>query len=367
MNVLGFDPYIPAEALSHLEIDIVSKEDLIKQADFITVHTPLTDTTRDLINKDNLKDLKKGVRVINCARGGIYNEEALVEGLKSGQIAGAALDVFTTEPIPADFPLIGMDNVILTPHLGASTGEAEFAVAMESIDELIEFFDTGVARNALNFPSIDPDSLDYLKPFFQGGEKAGKLLAHFVGGDVKTVELNYKGTLAEYKCDPVTTAILKGVLSVALGDDQLNYVNAPVFAKERGIRVHENKTEDPDTYKSSVDIKLEATSGKTATLKYTAINSDPLVVSMNDLPIEFKPEGILILCENNDVPGVVGAIGSFLGQENVNIASIELARKKGGNARSVLVVDDLLTADQLKRMNELSHIVSATQVDLREG
>ena len=168
MNVLGFDPYIPAEALSHLEIDIVAKEEIIKQSDFITVHTPLTDTTRDFVSKDNLKDLKKGVRLINCARGGIYNEEAVLEGLKSGQIAGAALDVFTEEPLPADFPLIGMDNVVLTPHLGASTGEAEFAVAMESIDELIEFFDTGVARNALNFPSIDPDSLDYLKPFFQG-------------------------------------------------------------------------------------------------------------------------------------------------------------------------------------------------------
>ncbi|MCB1305895.1 MAG: phosphoglycerate dehydrogenase, partial [Leptospiraceae bacterium] len=222
MNVLGFDPYIPAESLTHLEIDIVSKEEVLKSSDFITVHTPLTDTTRDLVNKDNLKDLKKGVRLINCARGGIYNEEALLEGLESGQIGGVALDVFTQEPPPADFPLIGKDNVVLTPHLGASTDEAEFAVAMESIDELIEFFDNGVARNALNFPSIDPDSLDYLKPYFEGGEKAGKLLAHFVGGDVKTVDINYHGEIAKYKCDPVNTAILKGILTPAMGDDQLN-------------------------------------------------------------------------------------------------------------------------------------------------
>ncbi|PKL34195.1 MAG: phosphoglycerate dehydrogenase, partial [Spirochaetae bacterium HGW-Spirochaetae-10] len=203
MNVIGFDPFIPAEALGHLEIEIVNKDELLARSDFISVHAPLTDDTRDFIGKDNLHKLKKGVRLINAARGGIYNEEALEEGLKSGQIAAVGLDVFTQEPIPEDFALRQYENCIMAPHLGASTGEAEFAVAMETIDELVEFFQTGVARNAINFPTVDAESMDFMKPYFEGGEKVGTLLARLLESPLRTVEIDYNGEISEKKADPV--------------------------------------------------------------------------------------------------------------------------------------------------------------------
>lgn len=366
MEVIGYDPYIPAESLTHLEIDIVSKEEIIERSDFITVHTPLTDSTRDFVNSSNLADLKDGVRLINCARGGIYNEAALEEGLKSGKIAGIALDVFTTEPVPSDFPLLSYPNAIFSPHLGASTSEAEFAVAMETVDELIEFFEKGIARNALNFPTMDPETLDYLKPYYEGGEKAGTLLAHACGGDVRTIEIEYSGYITRYKTDPVTTAIIKGALTPAMGKDDLNYVNAPFFAKDRGIRIINEKVDRQDGYRSSITVTVEAGTGKKSKIKYTSIHKEPYVVSMDGLAIEFKPDGVILLLENNDVPKVVGAVGSFLGDLNINIASIELARSaRGEKARSIITIDEPLTADQLDKLSRLEQIISAVQVDLR--
>ncbi|MCB1316346.1 MAG: phosphoglycerate dehydrogenase, partial [Leptospiraceae bacterium] len=243
MRVLGFDPFIPAENLAHLEIEIKDKDTILSEADFITVHTPLTDTTRDLVNLDNLSRLKDGVRLINCARGGIYNEEALAQGLESGKLGGVALDVFTNEPVPADFPLLKYENCIMTPHLGASTDDAEFAVAMESVDELIEYFESGVARNALNFPTVDPDSMDFLEPYFSGGQRVGKLLAHICGGDVTNIRIDYCGEISQFMVQPVTTSILCGALTLSLGD-QVNVVNAPVFARDRKIEVSENKVDE---------------------------------------------------------------------------------------------------------------------------
>ncbi len=366
MNVIGFDPFIHAEALSHLEIEIVSKDELLARSDFISVHAPLTDDTRDFINKDNLHKLKKGVRLINAARGGIYNEEALEEGLKSGQIAAVGLDVFTKEPPPEDFPLRQYENCVMAPHLGASTGEAEFAVAMETIDELIEFFQTGVARNGINFPTVDAESMDFMKPYFEGGEKVGMLLARLLDSPLRTVEIDYNGEISEKKADPVRMAVLKGALGVFVGADAVNYVNAPLLARERGVRVVENKNESTAGYKSSVVVTLEGEDGKKARLKYTAIAGQCVAVSLNDREIEFRPEGILLVVQNKDVPGVVGAVGSFLGDLNINIASIELSRSgKGETAISVITVDDLLSADQIEKFRSLYNILSVHQVDLR--
>ena len=366
MTVLGFDPFIPESNLAHLEIDIVSKEDLIKNADFISVHTPLTETTKDLLNKDNLDDFKDGVRLINCARGGIYNEEALKIGLESGKIGSVALDVFPTEPVPEDYPLREFDNCVMTPHLGASTGDAEFAVAMETIDELIEFFETGVARNALNFPSMDPEALDFLKPYFDGGEKIGKLLAHLCDGDFQSVDLDYYGVISKYMIAPVTTAILRGALSLAMGEDEVNYVNAPFLAKDRGIKVNENKSEQVRNPGLSSSIRATfAGKNGSVDLTYTALHNGAMVISMYGLPIEFKPEGNLLLIENKDVPKVVGATGTFLGEKNINIASLELARdEKGGKARCVINIDELLATGDLDTLSKTENILAARQVSL---
>ena len=368
MEVLGYDPFIPEANLAHLEIEILKKEDLIKRADIITVHTPLTDATRDLINMDNLSDLKEGAFLINCARGGIYNEAALAEGLKSGRLGGVALDVLTVEPPPADFPLLQYDNCILTPHLGASTSDAEAAVATETIDEILEYFRSGVARNALNFPTMDPDTLDFLKPFFSGGENIGKLLGHLAGGDFQEVEINYYGRIATYMIQPVTTAILRGGLSLAMGEDDVNFVNAPFLAKDRGIRVIENKDEKVNRpLSSSVEVVFTSSSGEKVRLTYAAINREPMVISMYGLPIEFKPEGILVVIQNKDVPRVVGTAGMYLGDLGINIASLELCRdEKGGTAHCIIAVDELLDAQGMGNMRQLENIISAIQVDLRK-
>ncbi len=366
MRVLGYDPFITAENLSHLEIEIVDLDTIFKECDFITVHTPLTETTKNLINKENLTKLKKGVRLINCARGGIYEEEALVEGLKSGHIAGVALDVFTEEPIPQNFPLIQFENCIMTPHLGASTAEAEFAVAMETIDEVIEFFTKGIARNAINYPSIDADSMEYLKPYFIGGEKVGRLLASLIESPIRTIQINYYGEISEKKLEPITMAILKGALSIFVGEEGVNYVNAPVIAKERGIRILENKNNQKSDYISLIEVIFENEGKESQKLKYTSVLNRPLIVNLNGYDLEFEPNGILLIIKNKDVPGVIGSIGTFLGNYNINIASLELSRtSKGMDAKSVIKIDDLLTKEQIEEFKKLKNILSVKQVDLR--
>jgi len=366
MRVLGYDPYITAEHLTHLEIEIVDLDTIFKESDFITVHTPLTESTKHLINKDNISKLKKGVRLINCARGEIYDEQALVEGLKSGHIAGVALDVFSQEPIPADFPLLAFENCIMTPHLGASTAEAEFAVAMETIDEVIEFFTKGIARNAINYPSIDPDSMEYLKPYFIGGEKVGKLLASLMDSPIRTIQINYNGEISKKRIDPIKMAVLKGALSLFVGEEGVNYVNAPVLAKERGIRIVENFNEQTKDYISSIEVIFENEGSSPQKAKFTSVLNRPFIVNLNGFELEFEPEGILLVIKNNDVPGVVGAIGTFLGNQNINIASLELSRtSKGGKAKSVIKIDEFLSKEQLEKFQQLPNILSVKQVDLR--
>lgn len=366
MKVIGFDPFIPADALSHLEIEIVAKDELLAKSDFISVHAPLTDDTRDFICSENLHKLKKGVRLINAARGGIYNEAAIEEGLKSGQIAAVGLDVFSKEPVPADFPLLKYDNCVMTPHLGASTGEAEFAVAMETIDELVDFFTKGVARNAINFPSVDAESMDFMKPYFEGGEKVGELLARQLESPVRLVEITYSGEISSKNTDPVKMSILKGAIGAFVGKEAVNYINAPMLAKERGIRIIENKNEAAVSYKSSVSVTLEGEKGHKVNLKYSAIAKHAVVVNMNDSEVEFKPQGILLIVTNNDQPGVVGTIGTFLGNQKINIASIELSRSgKGETALVVIQVDDVLNQEQLDKFRTLFNILTVRQVDLR--
>ncbi len=364
MKVIGYDPFIPSQNLADLEIELVSKEEILSRSDFITVHTPLTESTRDFINSDNLQQLKRGVCLINAARGGIYNEEALVTGLQSGIIGAAALDVFVHEPLPADSALRTLENCILTPHLGASTGDAELAVAKESVDSVIAYFQHGVARNALNFPTVDPEVMDFLRPYFEGGISVGKLLAQ-ISKKIQNVEISYHGEIANYMFAPVTAAIQYGLLSPAMGEE-VNIVNAPVFAKERGIKISENKTGKARDFSSFVQVKVASPEGSSVELLYSSLRRQPMVVSMYGLPIEFKPENIILSIKNRDIPGVVGTIGNFLGKLGVNIAHLELSRdNKGGTGYCIITTDDLISTKALDKLRSLENILDAQQIDLR--
>lgn len=366
MNVIGFDPYIPKENLADLEIKIVDKETILKQADFLTVHTPLTDTTRDFVNESNLGDLKDGAYLINCARGGIFNENALAKGLESGKLGGVALDVYVTEPTPMEFKARQYENCIMTPHLGASTGDAELAVAMETVDELIDFFKTGTARNALNFPSIDPEAMSFLKPYFEGGERFGKLLTAMAGGEVNAIEIGYHGEISKFMTQPVTTAILRGALSLSMGNDSVNYVNAPFLARDRGIKINESKTNDGKGFSSFVEVIFTNASNDSFVLKYTSFRNEARAFSFMDLALEFIPSGIHLIISNKDVPRVIGTIGTFLADHNVNIASMDLGRKsRGGVAHSIITTDELLNNESIEKFRSLENIENVVQVDLR--
>jgi D-3-phosphoglycerate dehydrogenase len=256
MNVLGFDPYIPRENLEYLEVELTTVDKILAEADFVTVHTPLTDTTKGLVNSGNLSRIKKGIRLINCARGGIYDEAALAEGLKSGQIAGVGLDVFTEEPPKPDFPLYELEDCVMTPHLGASTDEAQIEVAKESAESMIEYFRSGVARNSLNFPTLDPREMDTLAPWFNLCDNLGIFMAQLMTTPVKAVELEYRGSLVKLNLQPLEIAFTRGLLSVAMGGDAVNLVNAPILAKNRSIKIHARKSEDKVAEPSEVKITV---------------------------------------------------------------------------------------------------------------
>ena len=323
----------------------------------------MTESTKDFINHKNLDQLKDGVILINAARGGIYNEGALEEGLGSGKIGAVGLDVFTEEPLPANFPLRNFENCILSPHLGASTSDAEFAVAMETVASMIAYFKQGLTQNAFNFPGIDPGDADLLRPYYEGAVPIGKLLGSLSKG-IHGIHITYYGEIAKCKTDALTAAIQYGLLLPSSGEE-VNLINAPALARSRGIQVSVSKEENARGFSSYVQLQVSDTPKSTSEVKYTSLRKEALVFSLFDLPIEFRPEGIILSIKNRDIPGVVGTIGSFLGKEGVNIAHLELSREaKGGNAYCIISIDELLSEEALERLGRLENILEVNQVDL---
>lgn len=358
MKVLGFDPYIPAENLTSLEIQLVSVEAMLKEADFITVHTPLTDATKGLVNEKNLPSLKKGIRLINCARGGIYDEAALVQGLKEGIIGGVALDVFVEEPLPATSPLFEFENVVLTPHLGASTDEAQIEVAKETAESMVAYFRNGVARNSLNFPTIDPLAMDTLAPWFTLCENVGSLVGQLMKNPLKSVEMSYSGEFTHLNLAPLEIALAKGLLTVAMGED-VNLVNAPLLAKERSLSISARKVEKSEKEPSMLALTVYDEKER-LTLKATVGPIGGIVTELNGNPLRLRPEGNLLYILNTDTPGVVGKLGTLLGEYKINISSMELSRAaKGGEARTFLGLDDRLPKALLETIQKKEFIVDA--------
>ncbi len=365
MKVLGYDPFLTPEVASQMGIELVDLPAIFKRSDYITVHVPLTDKTRNLINKDAFSQMKKGVYVINCARGGIVNEADLLKALDDGKVAGAALDVFEKEPTPPDSPLIKHERVICTPHLGASTDEAQVQVAVEVAEQVVDYFTKGEIRNAVNFPSISEELAKILKPYLELAEKLGKLQGQLSEGSPQKITIEYTGEIAKYPLAPMTVSILKGLLEPILEDVSVNYVNSPVVAKERGIKVVEAKMLDTQDFASLISVTLQ-TSQESRIVSGTIFGTKhPRIVRVDDFYLEAVPEGTILVIKNIDRPGVIGAVGTLLGQNQVNISRMQLGlSRKSGEALALYNVDSHVETPVMDKLKNLPNILSVKEVKL---
>ena len=338
MKVMVFDPFISKESVKQYPVEFVDVPTLLKNADFITFHTPLTKETKNLLNRETFKLCKKGVRIVNCARGGIVDELALAEAIQSGQVAGAAFDVFVTEPPAADHPLLKLPQFICTPHLGAVTDEAQENVAVEVAKQAIDALNGHAFRNAVNLPNLDPDTLKGLKPWLGLSEKIGMLYTQLFEGSIKKVEIRYGGDPTRFKTTSLTMAMLQGLLKRICGGS-VNFVSAPSIAKERGITVSEGNSTDTGNFASFIDV--EVMMGKQVhRIVGTLFNDQPRIVQIDEFMIDVVPEGWVLFVKNDDLPGVVGTIGTVLGKNGVNIAEMSLGRVgKGKKAYAMTAIN----------------------------
>jgi D-3-phosphoglycerate dehydrogenase / 2-oxoglutarate reductase len=363
MKVIAYDPYLSAEAAARSGIELTTLDDLYGRADFISWHTPLTPETRGSVGKDAFAKMRKGVRIVNCARGGIVDEAALAEAIRSGQVAGAALDVFVEEPPPKDHPLLALDAVVATPHLGASTDEAQINVAVAIAEQVVDFFMRGEVRNAVNFPNLSAERFAVLGPFLSLAEKVGSLQAQMGSGAVLEVEVEGSGDVAEHDLKAITASVLKGLLSPVM-ESVVNYVNAPFIARERGIRVVEACSSVPSDFLNSLTVRVRREQ-ETTTVAGAVFGKKTLrIVRINRFYMEAVPEGFILILNNRDVPGVVGAVGSLLGKHGINIAGIELGRDETKHAISFFHVDERVPQSVLGELRKLPAITSAYLVEL---
>lgn len=361
MRIIAFDPFIAAEKAEHLEIKLVDFKELLKESDYITVHTPLTDETYHMIGKKEFARMKKGVRIINCARGGIVDEEALYAAIKNGRVAGAALDVFEKEP-PKDNPLLKLDCVVTTPHLGASTREAQVKVGVDAAHQVIDALKGKSIRNALNIPSVGPELLVKLTPFISLAEHLGSLLAQITEGRFEQVAIDYKGI--EYDTRPITIALIKGILEPIL-KETVNYINASLLAKERGLKVKVSESTTVENFANLIKITLLTDRMETIVEGTVFGENIARLVRIDDYFMDAVPEGRLLICKNKDLPGVIGKIGTTLGKNKVNIASFQLGRTtKGGIALSVLNLDSSPSSKILDKLKKIKEIVGVKLVEL---
>ena len=363
MNVIAYDPFLSEEKAEAMGVERVSLEELFRRSDFITIHTPITVETRNMINKETIKKMKDGVRIINCARGGIINEKDLYDALTEGKVAGAALDVFEKEP-PENNPLLTLDNVISTPHLGAATKEAQENVAIAIAEQIADYLVRGTIRNAVNFPSIPADQVAKLQPYINLAEKLGLFAAQIFEGGVTEITIEYRGEASEIDSAPVKIAAIKGFLTPIL-EETVNFVNAPFIAKERGIEVKETKSADAGDYQSMVAMRIKAKDRESFLAGTLFSRKDPRIVAIDSFKAEIVPEGELLFIYNNDKPGVIGNIGTLLGKNKINIARMQFGREApGGRAISVVTIDTPATPGIIKQIKSLPNVLSLKRITL---
>ncbi|WP_066546465.1 MULTISPECIES: phosphoglycerate dehydrogenase [unclassified Sphingomonas] len=351
MKVIAFDPFLSPERAVEIGVEKVELDQLLARADFITLHTPLTDQTRNILSAENLAKTKKGVRIINCARGGLIDEVALKAGLDSGHIAGAALDVFATEPAH-EHPLFGTPNFISTPHLGASTSEAQVNVALQVAEQMADFLVSGGVTNALNMPSLSAEEAPRLKPYMALAEKLGSLVGQLSHGSIPRISIHSEGAAAELNQKPIVSAVLAGYLRVH--SDTVNMVNAPFLAKERGMEVREVRTEREGDYHTLIRVSVKTDAGERSVAGTLFGNEAPRLVELFGIKVEADLAGHMLYVVNEDAPGFIGRIGTLLGESGVNIGTFHLGRRDtGGEAVLLLSVDDPVTPDLITRVRAL--------------
>jgi len=363
MNVIAYDPFLSEDRANATGIRKVSLNELFAESDFITIHTPMTPETRGLINAKTIGEMKNGVRIINCARGGIINEHDLYEAMKSGKVAGAALDVFEKEP-PENNPLLSLENVICTPHLGASTEEAQENVAIAVAEQVADYLIYGTIKNAVNFPSIPSDQLPRLQPYINLAEKLGGFSSQIFEGGVTEITVEYRGDASEINTAPVTIAAVKGYLTPILLET-VNFVNAPFIAKERGIEVKEIRSKDSGDYQSMIALRIKAKDRESYVAGTLFSKKDPRIILIDNFKVEIVPEGELLLIYNHDKPGVIGNIGNLMGKNAINIARMHFGRETaGGRAISVVSIDSPPSDSVIAQIKDLPNILSVKRICL---
>ncbi|MEK6714730.1 MAG: phosphoglycerate dehydrogenase [Candidatus Omnitrophota bacterium] len=363
MKIIAYDPYLSREKAEELGIELVELKDLFRRADYITVHTPLSDETNHMISDAEFALMKDGVRIINCARGGIIDEAALARALENKKVIGAALDVFENEPLK-DSPLLKFSNIVITPHLGASTEEAQVNVAVEIAEVVRDALLGGGIRNAANYPCLEAEVCKMLKPYINLSEKLGLFVGQLFEGRLSEVKLEYAGEITKMDCAPLTIALVKGCLTPIL-QDTVNFVNALSLAKERGIRLNEGKSSQSEEFANliSVEVKTDKDIHRVSGTLFT--NKEMRIVKLDDFYLEATPQGIMLVIHNLDRPGVIGNLGTLLGKHNINIAAMTFGRQeRGGKSVSVLNIDSVPSADVLGQIKKLENISAVRMIKL---
>lgn len=361
MNVIAFDPFLTEDRAADLGVKKVELDELFQNADFITIHVPKNDKTANLINKDSIAKMKDGVRIINCARGGIINEADLKVALDSGKVAGAALDVFEVEPAKEN-PLFGMDNVVCTPHLGAATSEAQVNVAIQVAEQMSDYLNNGAVTNALNMPSISAEDAPKLKPYLKLAEQLGSFAGQITETAIKKIEIEYEGTITGINTDPITSTLLATLLGAQI--ESVNMVNATQIAQSRGIEIKQSYNEDAKNWRSMINVIVttdERVRNVTGTL-FTG--KEPRIVNIEGVPIEVALQPNMVFIRNDDKPGMIGELGKLLGEEGLNVADFRLGRKDDTSGAICLVALDAPINDTLfEKIQGQSQIQSAKRLN----
>ncbi len=363
MRVVAYDPYITEENAAILGVKLLPMEEVFRQADFITVHLPLNKDSKHLLDEKAFELMKEGVRIVNCARGGIIKEQALYEAMKSGKVAGAALDVFEKEP-NTESPLFEFNNFIATPHLGASTQEAQLLVAVDVAEEIVAALRGEPVKNTVNIPSLSPKTMAVVRPYLTLAEKMGKFVAQLVSGRVKKIEITYSGELANQEVAPITTAVIKGFLDTVL-QEMVNYVNASLLARNRGINVVQKQAGEESDYANLITVKA-ASDKEEINISGTIFGRiDPRIVSIDGYHVDAVPEGYMLYVPHIDKPRIIGPVGNLIGTHNINISAMQVGRLKvGGKAIMLLSVDAPVPEDTMAEIAKIDGVLSVKNVSL---
>lgn len=362
MKILAYDPFANVEVAKNNGIELTSLDEVFKQSDYISIHSPLTDDTKGMINKENISKMKDGVRILNCARGAIVNEADLREAVKSGKVANAALDVFEKEP-PVDWSTQTTPNIITTPHLAASTEEAQVKIATEMSGVIVDFFTKGIIRNAVNVATVDWESQKKMNPYIELADRLGAFQGQIIEGGISEIEISFCGNIAEFKTNPLMVAYIKGLLNQIL-DLKINFVNATSVAKERGIAIKESIVKDCKDYAGLILAKVKTDKG-VYSIAGTLFDKQQRIVNINGLNVDIEPKGHKLFINNTDKPGVIGVLGTILGDASINIAGMNVGRKESGKqAITVLEIDGEVSSEVFAKISNVAGVEKVKNVVL---